>query len=86
MATRHRYELLDAYTLEELRREYLSSDTRGRIRLTVQLDWSHYPRERHHRLSSDELDAHQNSDDLDFVPETRGQKKEPCERDQGEHK
>jgi hypothetical protein len=32
-----RYEAIDDYTLEELRREYLGSDGQGRIRLLTEL-------------------------------------------------
>lgn len=40
-----RYSVIDAYTLEELRREYSSSDIRGRIRLlrTLSRSWQRPP-------------------------------------------
>ena len=41
MEARHRYASLDAYTLEELRREYLNSDNKGRIRLLEELSEAH---------------------------------------------
>src|SRR5205809_6954258 len=35
--TLSRYQIIDAYTLEELRREYQASDTKGRVRLLRKL-------------------------------------------------
>lgn len=37
MNSSNRYSMVDAYTLEELRREYLSEDTKGRIRLITKV-------------------------------------------------